>query len=139
MVAGIERRVFPRSELPILIHIPRICPENPLRPKDISMGGFMVELEKEPDVGAVSPCGVRIEDTLFSGEATLEIYNLSGELVRTVAKDNLVDAFVVWDVMTERGLPPASGLYIYRIIVPGVGTRVGKLALFTEEERLEQF
>lgn len=71
MVAGIERRVFPRSELPILIHIPRICPENPLRPKDISMGGFMVELEKEPDVGAVSPCGVRIEDTLFSGEATV--------------------------------------------------------------------
>lgn len=76
---------------------------------------------------------------LPSGEATLEIYNLSGELVRSVAKDNVVDAFVVWDVLTERGLPPASGLYIYRIIVPGVGTRVGKLALFTEEERLEQF
>ena len=71
MMAGFNRRRSHRSELPVLIRIPRIYPEKPLRPKDISMGGFMVELEKRPDVGAVSQCGVRIEDTVFSGAATV--------------------------------------------------------------------
>jgi hypothetical protein len=71
MVAGNNRRASPRSDLPILIHIPRLCPEKPLRPKDISMGGFKVELEKKPDVGSACLCGVRIEETVFSGEATV--------------------------------------------------------------------
>ena len=48
MMAGFNRRRSHRSELPVLIRIPRIYPEKPLRPKDISMGGFMVELEKSP-------------------------------------------------------------------------------------------
>jgi hypothetical protein len=43
---------------------------------------------------------------------------------------------ISWDVLTESNLPPASGIYIYRISVPGVGHKVGKLAIFTEREQL---
>ncbi|MEW5702631.1 MAG: hypothetical protein AB1792_10420 [Candidatus Zixiibacteriota bacterium] len=74
-----------------------------------------------------------------AGEATLEIYNLAGELIRRVAKDDPVASYVTWDVLTTSGLPPASGLFIWRLTAPGLKARVGKLAIFTEREKLKQF
>jgi hypothetical protein len=72
-------------------------------------------------------------------DATIEIYNLAGELVRTIHKDKPEDAEAQWDVLTEKGLPPASGVYIYRITSAGLKPKVGKLALFLDQERLGQF
>lgn len=72
-------------------------------------------------------------------EATLEIYNLSGDLIRTVRKSDLTSDEIDWDVLTTNGLPPASGVYIYRITVPGLGEKVGKLAVFTEVEQLKVY
>jgi hypothetical protein len=69
---------------------------------------------------------------------TIEIYNLAGEMVRELKKENPIDE-VVWDVRTTAGLPPASGIYIYRVVVPGVGEKIGKLALFTEVEQVRRF
>jgi hypothetical protein len=74
-----------------------------------------------------------------SGEATLEIYNLAGELIRRITKDDPLASYVTWDVLTTNGLPPASGLFIWRMIAPGLKPKVGKLAVFTEEEKLRQF
>ncbi|MBI3872215.1 MAG: hypothetical protein HY304_03950 [candidate division Zixibacteria bacterium] len=71
--------------------------------------------------------------------ATLEIYNLAGELIRAVQKSDPASSFMTWDVLTENGLPPASGIYIYRITSPGLKPKVGKLGLFTEREKLGQF
>lgn len=72
-------------------------------------------------------------------EVTLEIYNLAGELIRTLHKDDLTASTLVWDVRTESGLPPASGMYIYRVIAPGIGEKVGKLGVFTEVEQVRRF
>jgi hypothetical protein len=72
-------------------------------------------------------------------DATLEIYTLSGDLIRTLKKDAATSSEIVWDVLTESSLPPASGIYIYRIWVPGAGHKVGKLAIFTEAERLKTY
>jgi len=76
---------------------------------------------------------------LPASAATVEIYNLVGERIASVEKNDLAASWVLWDVRTLHGLPPASGLYVYRIIVPGVGERVGRVALFTGEERLQQY
>lgn len=72
-------------------------------------------------------------------DATLEIYTLSGDLIRTLRKDSPTSSEIVWDVLTENNLPPASGIYIYRISVPGLGHKVGKLAVFTEAEHLKTY
>jgi hypothetical protein len=72
-------------------------------------------------------------------DATVEIYNLVGERIRTLTKDKPEDSEVHWDVLTENGLPPASGVYIYRILSPGLSPKTGKLALFIDRERLRQF
>lgn len=72
-------------------------------------------------------------------DVTVQIYNLAGELIRTLHKEKLGDASLTWDVKTESGLPPASGMYIYRVIAPGVGEKVGKVAVFTEVEQVLRY
>lgn len=70
---------------------------------------------------------------------TLEIYNLAGELIRTLTKEDPVASTLVWDVKTENGQRPASGMYIYRVVAPGVGTKIGKVAVFTKAEQVRRF
>jgi hypothetical protein len=72
-------------------------------------------------------------------DATVEIYNLVGERIRVLRKERPEDGEVYWDVLTENGLPPASGVYIYRVVAEGVAPKTGKLALFVDRERLRQF
>ncbi len=72
-------------------------------------------------------------------DATVEIYNLVGERIRILKKEHLQDSEIHWDVLTEGGLPPASGVYIYRVLSPGLEPKTGKLALFIDRERLRQF
>jgi len=74
-----------------------------------------------------------------AGAATLEIYNLAGELIRRLEKDDPLASYVTWDVLTANGLPPASGMFVWRITAPGLKPKVGKLAVFTEKETLKQF
>jgi hypothetical protein len=69
-------------------------------------------------------------------ECTIRIYNLGGDLVRTLEKDG-EDAIASWDILTENGLPVASGIYIWVVDAPGFGTKVGKMAVFVEQEVLD--
>ncbi|MBD3298414.1 MAG: T9SS type A sorting domain-containing protein, partial [candidate division Zixibacteria bacterium] len=89
----------------------------------------------EPDAGT----GLITFVGLPATEVTLEIYNLAGELIRTLTKDNLQSSRLTWDVKTTHGLPPASGIYIYRVVAPGVGSKVGKIAVFTEVEQVQRY
>jgi len=52
-----------------------------------------------------------------AGEITLAIYNLRGQLVRTLFSGALTAGRhqVVWDSTTDNGARVASGLYIYRL------------------------
>ncbi|UCG61433.1 MAG: T9SS type A sorting domain-containing protein [Candidatus Zixiibacteriota bacterium] len=68
--------------------------------------------------------------------ATVRIYNLSGDLVRTIEKDG-TDAIATWDVLNVNGLPVASGIYIYVVDAPGIGTKTGKMAVFVQQEVLD--
>ncbi|MEW5702642.1 MAG: hypothetical protein AB1792_10480 [Candidatus Zixiibacteriota bacterium] len=74
-----------------------------------------------------------------AAKTTIRIFNLAGDLVRTLVKDDPGSAEIVWDVLTETGLPVASGLYIYHVEAEGLGTKIGKVAVFTEVEQLNTY
>jgi hypothetical protein len=76
--------------------------------------------------------------THLPARCTIRLFNLAGDLVRTIEKnDNTSQA--TWDLNTNHGLPIGSGVYIFHIDAPGVGTTTGKVAVFMEKERLNNF
>ena len=44
-----------------------------------------------------------------------------------------------WDTLTENDLPVGSGVYIYQVDAPGAGKTFGRMVVFTEKERLNNF
>jgi hypothetical protein len=72
-------------------------------------------------------------------ECTIKIFNIAGDLVRELIKDNITDAEFLWDVKTESGLYVASGIYVYYIEAEGVGNTFGKMIVFTEVEQLDTY
>lgn len=79
-----------------------------------------------------------------SREVTIRIFNLGGDLVRTIRRsassgDDMSRAEIQWDLNTDNRLPVGSGIYIYRIDVAGVGSKTDRIAVFVEKERLDNF
>ncbi|MEW6051706.1 MAG: hypothetical protein AB1644_11695 [Candidatus Zixiibacteriota bacterium] len=70
---------------------------------------------------------------------TIYIYTLAGDLVRTIQKTDATTSIESWDVLTENGLPVASGIYIYVVDAPGMGQKIGKMAVFTEAEVIQKY
>ncbi len=67
-------------------------------------------------------------------KATIRIFNLAGQLVRVLDKDD-ASQFVRWDLRNRDNFPVASGMYIVHVDMPGVGaTKVLKLAVIQEQE-----
>jgi flagellar hook assembly protein FlgD len=57
-----------------------------------------------------------------AGPVRIEVYNVSGRIVRTLLDAELeagADGYVVWDGADDRGNQCASGVYFYRIEAPG--------------------
>jgi hypothetical protein len=54
-------------------------------------------------------------------DVEIKIYNVNGQLVKTLKQDNLSTSFksepIHWDGRADSGFPIAKGLYIYRLIV----------------------
>jgi hypothetical protein len=67
----------------------------------------------------------RIKITNLPERCTITIFNMSGQLVRTLTKDNAT-TFQDWDLKNSYGIPIAGGLYIFHIDVPGVGEKILK-------------
>jgi hypothetical protein len=67
---------------------------------------------------------------------TVRIFNLAGELVRTLQKTDPTSSVLNWDLLTENRLPVASGVYIFHVEAPGAGQTVGRMIIFMEKERL---
>jgi hypothetical protein len=71
--------------------------------------------------------------------ATIRIYSIAGDLVRTLQKTDPTSSTVDWDLQTTNRLPVGSGLYIFHVDSPGVGSYVGRVVVFMEKERLNNF
>jgi hypothetical protein len=79
-----------------------------------------------------------------SKKVTIRIFNMGGDLVRTIARtpttaDEMARAEIIWNLNTDGNLPVASGVYIYRVEVDGVGSKTDRLAVFIERERLDNY
>ena len=48
-----------------------------------------------------------------------------------------INSEFVWDLKTDQGLWVASGVYVWLIEAEGLGTKYGKMAIFTEVEQLK--
>ena len=79
-----------------------------------------------------NPCNISkgcngVTFTRLTLRATITIFTVSGEKVRTIAKNNNIDS-VGWDLRNESGSKVASGLYIYAINSEG-SSKNGKLVI----------
>jgi hypothetical protein len=70
---------------------------------------------------------------------TVRIFNLAGDLVRTLEKTDETTSILEWNLLNEKEIPVASGFYIYHVDAPGIGSVYGKMAIFLEKERLNTF
>jgi hypothetical protein len=71
--------------------------------------------------------------------ATIRVFNLAGQLVRTIEKTD-PGQFQRWDLLTDSGLPVASGLYIIYVDMPELGrTKILKAAIIQEQQILDRF
>ena len=61
-------------------------------------------------------------------KCTIRIYSLVGELVDTIEKDD-GNSYVDWRLLSYEGHKLAYGVYIYHVDAPGVGEKIGRLAL----------
>jgi hypothetical protein len=63
-------------------------------------------------------------------QCTIRIYTVSGELVTTIHHDApILDGSEEWNLLTRDNLSVAYGVYIWHVDAPGIGEKVGKLAL----------
>ncbi|MCK4632580.1 MAG: hypothetical protein KAT79_04875, partial [candidate division Zixibacteria bacterium] len=77
--------------------------------------------------------------TNLPAECTISIYNLSGDQVRVLAKEDLTATQLTWDLLNSYGVPVGSGIFIYVVDAPAFGQKIGKMAVFTEVELLDQY
>lgn len=61
-------------------------------------------------------------------QCTIRIYNLVGELVNTIVKNDN-NSFADWDLLSYEGQRIAYGIYLYHVDVPGVGSKIGRFGV----------
>ena len=66
--------------------------------------------------------------------ATIRIFDIAGELLRTIQHNNTT-GFERWDLLNNSGLPVASGIYVAYIEIPNAGNRILKIAIIQPDER----
>jgi len=76
--------------------------------------------------------------TNMPNQAKIRIFNLAGQLVRVLDKNDQ-STFFKWDLKNQSVYPVASGMYIAYIEVPNVGTKVLKMAIIQEQELLDYY
>ena len=67
----------------------------------------------------------RIKITNLPQHCTVTIFNLKGQLIRQLSKDNELTS-LDWDLKNHVGIPISGGMYIIHIEVPGVGEKILK-------------
>lgn len=67
----------------------------------------------------------RVKITNLPERCEITIFNMKGQLVKKIAKDNPL-TFADWTLKNHKGVPIASGVYFFHINVPGVGDKVLK-------------
>ncbi|WKZ69138.1 MAG: T9SS type A sorting domain-containing protein [Melioribacteraceae bacterium] len=69
-------------------------------------------------------------------KATIRIFTLSGQIVRRMEKDDQTK-YVDWDLRNESNQIVAGGMYIAHLEMPGIGTKILKVAIIPSKEFLD--
>jgi len=69
--------------------------------------------------------------------ATIRIYTLSGVFIKRIDKTSPSD-FVNWNLLNSDNLPVASGMYLAHIDMPGIGTKIMKIAVIMETQYIDR-
>lgn len=77
-----------------------------------------------------------VQFTYLPPKATIRIYDLAGQLIRKLEKDDPTTTFLQWDLGNAYDLPVASGVYIY-VVDTDYGQKIGKMAVFAPNERVD--
>jgi hypothetical protein len=75
--------------------------------------------------------------TGMPAEATIRIVSLAGVFITRLEKDATTQ-YVDWNLQNSDGLPVASGVYIAYIDMPGIGTKILKLAVIQETQYIDR-
>ncbi|MDP1676052.1 MAG: hypothetical protein Q8L88_04235 [Bacteroidota bacterium] len=72
----------------------------------------------------------RIDFVNLPMECTISIFTSSGRLVRVINhSSSITNSREPWDLRTKDGLEVAHGVYLWVVEAPGIGKRIGKLAV----------
>jgi len=69
--------------------------------------------------------------------AIIRIFSLSGVFIKKLEKDDL-SQYLDWNLHNKDELPVASGVYIAHIDMPGIGTKILKLAIIQEQQYIDR-
>jgi hypothetical protein len=61
-------------------------------------------------------------------QCTIRIYTITGELVRTLQKND-TNGYLNWDVLSSESARIGYGVYIYQVETPAGGSKIGRLAI----------
>ncbi len=72
-----------------------------------------------------------IHFTHLPAVCTIKIFNLRGQMIRTLEHDSpaIADGTEIWDMQTKDNLDVAYGVYIYHINAGKTGQKIGKFAI----------
>ncbi|MCK9407846.1 MAG: hypothetical protein M0R68_01800 [Bacteroidetes bacterium] len=72
----------------------------------------------------------RIDFVNLPSECTISIFTSSGRLVRVINHSSTIEnSREPWDLRTKDGLEVTHGIYLWVVEAPGIGKRIGKLAV----------
>jgi len=70
--------------------------------------------------------------TNLPAKCVIRIYTLGGDLVRVINHESSYresDGTAKWDLLSTYNRRVSSGIYIYQVDAPGIGTRIDKFAI----------
>ncbi|MBU2447158.1 MAG: hypothetical protein KJ666_16515 [Bacteroidetes bacterium] len=75
--------------------------------------------------------------TNLPNTVTVRIFTISGVFINKLEKQN-TSQFLDWDLRNQDGIPVASGMYIAHLDMPGIGTKVMKIAVIMETQYIDR-
>jgi hypothetical protein len=88
--------------------------------------------------GEMGPFSRWVQFTFVPKNSIIRIFDLTGNMVRRIDAPDPDNSLVQWDLKNKYDLPVASGIYVYHVESPE-GKKVGKLAIFAPNERLDTY
>ncbi|MGE5496459.1 MAG: hypothetical protein ACM3Q2_00175, partial [Syntrophothermus sp.] len=70
-------------------------------------------------------------------EVSIRIFSLAGIFIRKIDKSD-TSPWMDWDLRNQDGLPVSSGMYIAYLDMPGIGSKVLKLAIIQETQYIDR-